>query len=504
MALLNNPVKLLSTRMHLLPGKHVPNVFYTVQCEPTRDSIGKLLVAELLFRVPLDYSQPEAGSITLFGRAATNYEKPADAPKTGGFSDPTKQPFAKAFNKPWMVYLEGGPGGGNRAPQDHPVAKNLLNRGYQMLYLDYRGTGMSTPVNAASLVKLGGPAAQAEYLKHFRADNIVRDLEGARQALPHHDDEQPGRENKTWSLVGQSYGGFVALTYLSFHPSSVREVFLLGGLAPINKPADVVYRATYRKLEERNKAFFQKYPEDRDTLAQIASYFRKADDHAVEVAGGGKMTFGRIMTLGLGFGMHGGLDSVHNILVKVKTNLDQLGLISRATMHTLEQSFPLDVSPIYAILHEPIYCYAPGVKSAWAAERVAKEHSHDYYSWIWDEAAALARAETCTPWFSGEMIYPFMFDTFPELIPLKEAAHILAETGEWTQLYDEEQLARNEVPVYAASYIEDLYVDYELSKQNRLGCLRTFETNVMYHDALRSKTDEVVGELFKLRDDFID
>jgi dienelactone hydrolase len=52
---------------------------------------------------------------------------------------------------------------------------------------------------------------QAEYLKHFRADNIVRDSEAVRQSLTADDPE----ENKKWSVLGQSFGGFCSVTYLS-------------------------------------------------------------------------------------------------------------------------------------------------------------------------------------------------------------------------------------------------------------------------------------------------
>jgi len=51
-----------------------------------------------------------------------------------------------------------------------------------------------------------------------------------------------------------------------------------------------------------------------------------------------------------------------------------------------------------------------------------------------------------------------------------------------------------------------MYVDFELSMktaQTIKGC-KTYITNVMYHDALRSKMDEVFKALFALRDDSID
>ena len=54
-----------------------------------------------------------------------------------------------------------------------------------------------------------------------------------------------------------------------------------------------------------------------------------------------------------------------------------------------------------------------------------------------------------------------MFEEYGALAPLREAADILAE-HEWPRLYDPERLAANEVPVAAAIYAEDMYVERAL------------------------------------------
>ena len=48
---------------------------------------------------------------------------------------------------------------------------------YRVLLLDQRGTGRSSPITRQTLPARGEPAAQADYLTHFRADAIVRALE---------------------------------------------------------------------------------------------------------------------------------------------------------------------------------------------------------------------------------------------------------------------------------------------------------------------------------------
>lgn len=41
-----------------------------------------------------------------------------------------------------------------------------------MLFLDQRGTGLSSTITAETLARHGKPQEQAAYLRHFRADNI--------------------------------------------------------------------------------------------------------------------------------------------------------------------------------------------------------------------------------------------------------------------------------------------------------------------------------------------
>lgn len=112
---------------------------------------------------------------------------------------------------------------------------------FRVLLLDQRGTGGSAPVTSGTLSRLPGPAhAKAEYLSHLRADNIVRDCEAVRRAL--------GADRV--SILGQSFGGFCCLTYLSFYPGSLREALITGGLAPkIGSPAaaEEAYKHTFRR-----------------------------------------------------------------------------------------------------------------------------------------------------------------------------------------------------------------------------------------------------------------
>lgn len=74
--------------------------------------------------------------------------------------------------------LTGGPGFGCGPPALHPLTNFMFEKGYQVLYLDQRGTGLSTLISPATLARDHASSKQrtvqeqAQYLKHFRADNI--------------------------------------------------------------------------------------------------------------------------------------------------------------------------------------------------------------------------------------------------------------------------------------------------------------------------------------------
>lgn len=79
-----------------------------------------------------------------------------------------------------------------------------------------------------------------------RADSIVRDAEQVRKTLVP-SDVYAGR----WSIIGQSFGGFCAVSYLSMYPNSLIEVMITGGIPPDvtqRCSADAVYRALYRRV----------------------------------------------------------------------------------------------------------------------------------------------------------------------------------------------------------------------------------------------------------------
>lgn len=99
-----------------------------------------------------------------------------------------------------------------------------------------------------------------------------------------------------------------------------------------------------------------------------------------------------------------------------------------------------------------------------------------------------------------------MYTAYDELVPLRETAELLAQDSDWPDLYDEAVLAENKVPVYAVTYYDDLFVDFEYAQETaaRIKGCKQYITNALYHTALGTQAEEVVKQLFALRDDVID
>lgn len=409
------------------------------------------------FALPLDPDQPDGPSITVFGRevrAAAHADR----------------------ELPWLVFLQGGPGFPSPRPTERGGWLKRATERHRVLLLDQRGTGCSTPVTARALAAIGGPRQQAEYLRHFRADRIVDDCEAIRTRL--------NPDGAPWSILGQSFGGFCATHYLSAHPEGLREAFITGGLPPLDATADAVYRKTYAVLERKNAAYFAQYPEDRGRLERLADHL---DAHELRLPCGDRLSTRRLQQIGLALGMSDGFAQIHALLEMPWVAGPDGPEPSYPFLRALENFLHFDTNPLYALLHEA--CYTQGAASRWAAHRV-----RDAFPAFDPAARPLA--------LTGEMVYPWQFEEQVELQPLRETAEILAHDEDWPLLYDAERLRANAVPVAAAVYADDLYVDRDFSLETAatIGNCRVWLTNEYEHNGLRADGERVLGHLFDLVD----
>ncbi|MEM3627008.1 MAG: alpha/beta fold hydrolase [Candidatus Bathyarchaeia archaeon] len=412
-----------------------------------------MILTDHEFTVPLNYARPNGETISVFAREVVAAEK-------------EKQDL------PWLVFFQGGPGFGAPRPEEKSGWLKRALQEYRVLLLDQRGTGRSTPINHQMLARFATPEEQADYLKNFRADSIVRDAEFIRRQLI-------GEKNR-WSVLGQSYGGFCVTHYLSAAPEGLKEAIITGGLPPLNRPPDDVYRATYRRVIEKNKLYYDRYPDDVKRVHDIVDYLTT---HEVNLPNGDRVSPRRFQQLGIMFGMGNGFERVHYLLEDAFLR-GAYGLeVNYNFLRGFENVFSFETNPIYAILHEAIYC--EGVASNWSAERIRSEYPEFEIS------------PEKPLYFTGEMIYPWMFDEYRCLRPLKKAAEILAAYDGWPQLYDKAVLRSNDVPCAAVIYYNDMYVERTLSEETarNIRGIKVWVTNEYEHDGLRVDGEKVLGRL---------
>lgn len=411
-----------------------------------------LALADLTLPVPLDHADPAGPRIELFARLVA---------RPGG------------EDLPVLVYLQGGPGSEAPRPLD-PASPPWLPRAlreHRVLMLDQRGTGRSTPVGPDSPLPEGAiPGArtlreasadqQARYLTHFRADAIVADAELLREAL----------DLPRWSLLGQSFGGFTTLRYLSAAAGSVEKALFTGGLPTVGPGMDEVYRTTWEGVIARSERMWARFPGDRDRFRRLAD---RAAAGALVVPGGRRVGVESLRRLGHLLGSATGEEQLHLLL--------DLDPDSEAFRHDLASHLPFSGrNPLYAVSHES--CWADGVATNWAADRTMPD--------------AVREDPTL---LGGEHIHRDLFAEDPELEVWAEAADLLA-AHEWPRLYDEDALRAADVPGAAAVYYDDAYVPREFSMATAalLPRLRTWVTSEYEHGGLRASGEVVLDHLLDL------
>ena len=396
-------------------------------------------------------------------------------------------PENKGRELPLIVYLQGGPGGaGPRvldACTDGWIEEALKH--FRIVLPDQRGTGRSSAVDghrmdvvATEAGELGIDAAafQAEYLKRFLADSIVRDFEYLRLS------EFGGAR---WVTLGQSYGGFLTLCNLSTFPTGVAASFVGGGIPHVPASAADVYAHTFPRMAGKTTEWYARYPVDQERVALLADRLAGGD---VTLPDGSPFSVRRLQLIGGGLGMKPAPERLHNMLdlafsdgdgsassalASVGGDVSKL-YVNRGFAEAVMSNTGSSSNPLYWTLQE--FIYADGELEApirWAA-------AHE----------AASRPEFSTDarplMMFGEAMFPWMFEEDPALVPFAAAMDVLMEDTHFGRLYDTEQLASNEVPLQCAVYFDDLYVDsgLQLDTLSRVGASHAWVTNEFEHDGL--------------------
>ncbi|TEW53642.1 alpha/beta fold hydrolase [Psychromonas sp. RZ22] len=414
---------------------------------------GTTLYRQHNFKLPLDHNKPDAIHITVFARELVDLAK-------------DKQDL------PWLVFFQGGPGFQSpRASGETDWLKRLLQE-YRVLLLDQRGTGHSSEISQASLAGLSA-IQQAEYLTHFRADNIVRDAETIRIKL----------NIEKWATLGQSFGGFCTLTYLSLFPESLSRCYVTGGIPSITRHADEVYQATYQRTIDKNNVFFEQFPAAQKICNDIAQYLL---DHEVSLPNGQQFTVEQFQLIGINLGRCNANLALYYLLESAFIQVNGCKQLSYSFLNQMQQEQSYLTNPLYAILHESIYCQ--GTASNWSAHRVREQYSQFNYQ--------TGKAFI----FTGEMVYPWMFEQLETLKPLRETANLLAKKQDWGNLYDADILNKNKVPLACAVYAEDMFVELDYSRETlaNIPMSKAWITNEYEHNGIGVDGEKILSRLIEI------
>jgi pimeloyl-ACP methyl ester carboxylesterase len=400
--------------------------------------------------VPLDHDDPGGRTVEIFCREVVASDRATE-------------------DLPWLIFLQGGPGGLAPRPIGAQGWIAKATRTHRVLLLDQRGCGRSAPLSAAG-VRGMSDAELAAHLRLFRADSIVRDAEIVRERIA---------GGQPWDSLGQSYGGFLTMTYLSIAPHGLRTCYVTGGLPGLTASADDVYAHTFPTISAKNAAYYRAYPQDRELVRALAG--RLADDD-VRLPDGDRLTVGRLRLLGNVFGMSYGYAQLHWQLTDGFAD----GTITPRFLYESMAATAFADGPLWALQE---YCYGqPGLPATnWAAQRALD--------------ARPEFAEDADPLlFTGETMFPWMFRDIAALRPFAGAADLLAAAEDWSPLFDRARLASNEVPIFAAVYHDDMYVPAALSLDTaaKVGNLRTWVTSEHEHDGLRTSGEAVLTHLMDM------
>lgn len=421
-----------------------------------------MLITEFELEVPLDWHSSDRNhnapikhrpTISVFAREVVDVNHASD-------------------ELPLLLFLQGGPGG--KSPRPMPGSPSWMAEAlktHRIILIDQRGTGRSSRIDTNLIRKMSAEEGR-DYLLNFRADSIVADCEYLRKTV---------YGGRLFETLGQSYGGFITLTYLSQAPEGLAACYVTGGLAGLEEPAQEVYQLTYQRVIEKNQDYYACYPEDTSVMAKIADCLT---NNKVLLPDGDQLTLERFQSIGILLGMGPGIDQVHWLIDEAfagsdKTQLSDVFLEQVMNLTTYHEG------PLFAVIHESIYGQ-PNKSTAWSAQQLRAQFGE-------------FDATHSPLMLTGEMIYPWMFEQIASLRPFAGAANALAEYQDYAPLYDLEKLAKNKVPVVAAVYQNDMYVPRELSLKTvkQVANTQIWLTNSYEHDGVR-QSPEVFCKLREL------
>jgi len=401
--------------------------------------VAGFAVTDHVIRVPLDWADESWGMIDLFYREVVAVDRRHD-------------------DLPLLVHLPDGPG--RPAPRPGPDVAWLAEatRTYRVILPDPRGTGRSNPVDGEDMARFDNPTEAAWYLRRFLADSIVRDVDQVRR-------QQYG--GRLWTVLGEGFGGFLALTYLSCFPEALSACLIAGGVPGVPPSAGDVYRRAFPAAERRTRDFYRRHPRAQQAALAVAD---RLADGGVVLPNGDPLSVRRFQLVGAGLGTTRGPERLHWLL---DSAFARPGRLSDPFLYAVMDLTAGADRPLSAPLQEFIHASGASGPVEWAAAHEFERHP---------EFAPTARPLL----LFASMAFPWMFADIYELRPFGPAVERLMHEVEWPSLYDSKRLSENSVPVEAVVYHDDLFVDAGLQLATLPGIdnAHAWVTNEFEHDGL--------------------
>ena len=283
---------------------------------------------------------------------------------------------------------------------------------HRVLLLDQRGTGRSTPADPADARRPAAtPPQQARYLTPLPGR---RDRAG-RRAGPA---ARCSATTRRWTVLGQSYGGFVAPDL---------PLARAGGAASRSSSPAACRRWTAARTTSTARptrgsgsattGCVDRYPGDAARLDAIADHVAAHRRTAALAATGSPCRGCSRSGIGLGCSRRAGAGCT-----TCSSRPGPAPSCADDFLAGVEAATSFVDRPLYALLHESIYCQ--GAASRWSAQRVARQSCR---------SSRRTRARCCRParWCSPALVHGDR-----ALAPLAEAAELLAAYDDWPPLYD--------------------------------------------------------------------
>ncbi|MED0874631.1 alpha/beta hydrolase [Bacillus mobilis] len=166
-------------------------------------------------------------------------------------------------NKP-VLYLHGGPGESCYDFSFHQAER--LKDSLYVIMIDQRGVCRSEEITEDEA---------------FRLNDLIEDCEELRKAL----------QIEKWSVIGHSFGGYVALLYASIYPSSIEKIifegptfdFALTSRALLQKTGNLLKKYGKEKVAEESLAYSSSNVSSEELLEAYISLSDELEENRMEI-----------------------------------------------------------------------------------------------------------------------------------------------------------------------------------------------------------------------------